>query len=445
MPVLSPLRLDVRRKSVVSSVMEPRERVNALRQRVNGCLFFTSPARKVEQLSVALAMCSVPASIALTEAFLIYPLVLRLAALYRRGAKLNMPRIFWFWLCWAALEFVSWLHSPELGHGWGEMRHLLLIGALFLLMPVMNSASVNAFVWRGIVIVATLSSAVLISQFVLHLSRHRVGLDQVVYLRGGGLLHHWMIYGTVETLVFAGLLELLHFFRPERWWLLPVAAIHIAAIVLSLTRTLWVCCLLVLACHFLWTRSRWSWAIPAIPCLLFLLAPSAVRTRITDSVRPDYYANAERLQMLRVGFRMVRKKPFTGVGPGRVEELYTKYLSASDPVPAYHGHLHNNMVELAAEFGLPALAAALVFVAVLVHDLLRRCAAARNRNQQFLCRTSLLGLAGFVTAGMFDYTYGHSLGIILLAFTVLVPFASSEGSGSDPDAHLQNEMLAQCS
>ena len=370
-------------------------------------------------------MCAVPASIALTEVLLACALISYLVALYRRQAKLNLPRIFWFWLVWAIAELFSWLHSPELRLGWGEMRHLLLIAALFLLVP-MTPARANVATWRGIIIVATLSSTVLIAQFFFHLFRHRAGDDPIVYLRGGGLLHHWMVFGVVEILVFAGLLELLHFFREEWWWLLPVAGINVAAIILSLTRTVWVCCLLILACHFIWTRSRWIWTVAAAPCLLFVIAPGAVRTRITDSARPDYYANAERLQMLRVGIRMVRDKPLTGVGPGRVEELYTEYLSATDLVPAYHGHLHNNAIQLAAEFGLPVVAAALLFLFALFRDLLRRSASAGSRDEKFLCRTSILGLVGFVIAGMFDYTYGHSLGIILLAFAVLAPLASLE-------------------
>ena len=68
-----------------------------------------------------------------------------------------------------------------------------------------------------------------------------------------------------------------------------------------------------------------------------------------------------------------------------------------------------------------ALASALMFVAVLFHDLLTRCKSAVGRDEQFLCRTSLLALAGFVVAGFFDYTYGHSLGLILLGFAVLSP------------------------
>jgi O-antigen ligase len=312
--------------------------------------------------------------------------------------------------------------------GRGEIRHLLLIAALFLLIPALDSVWDRVIVWRGIILVATISSIVLIVKFAARLLFYRGNLDPIIYLRSGGLLHHWMVYGTVEILVFAALIQLWHFYPEARWWLLPILVIHCIAIVVSLTRMLWICCLLLLAAHFVWTRSRWVWAVPVIPVLMFFLAPGAIRSRITDSAQPEYYSNAERLQMLRVGWKMVREKPWTGVGPGRVDTLYTKYLSPGDPVPAYHGHLHNNVVQLAAEFGLPVVAVALVFFLVLLHDLRIRYKAASDRNEEFLCRTSLLSLAGFVVSGAFDYTYGHSLGLTLLFFAVLSPFAASRRS-----------------
>ena len=55
-------------------------------------------------------------------------------------------------------------------------------------------------------------------------------------LRSGGLLHHWMVYATVEILVLAALLQLLHFYPKERWWLLPALLVNGTAILLSLTR-----------------------------------------------------------------------------------------------------------------------------------------------------------------------------------------------------------------
>jgi O-antigen ligase len=241
-----------------------------------------------------------------------------------------------------------------------------------------------------------------------------------------------MVYGTVEVLVFAGLLELWHYFPENRGGLSLLLALNSIAILLSLTRMLWISALLLLALHEILRRSRLFWAIPVVPCLLFFLSPQAVRSRVVYSLRPEYYSNAERVQMLRVGWRMIRQHPFTGVGPGRIDKLYTNYLSISDPVPAYHGHLHNNVVELAAEFGLPVTIAAMLFVAALLRDLRAQSRRATSREERFLCRTSLLALTGFVASGMFDYTYGHSLGLIMLAFAVLTPLVPTKDRSSQP-------------
>jgi O-antigen ligase len=127
---------------------------------------------------------------------------------------------------------------------------------------------------------------------------------------------------------------------------------------------------------------------------------------------------------------MIREKPLVGIGPGRVDRLYTQYLAPGDPVPAYHGHLHNNLVQLGAEFGAPATLAGLIFIGILFRDLWRRYQSATDRDEEFLCRTSLLGLTGFIAAGLFEYTYGHSLGLILVAFTVLSPLVPAASSGA---------------
>jgi exopolysaccharide production protein ExoY len=387
--------------------------------------------RKLDGVLLSLALCAIPVSIAVTEIFLVASLLWRVSELVRNRTKPFVPRVFWFWLVWAALELIVWLRSPALRSGWGEIRHLLLIASLFLALSALNRTEDRVAAWRGIFVTATISSSFLIGTFISRLIYYRGKLDPVVYLRTGGLLHHWMIYGIVEILIFGGLLEFWRLYPEQRRWSGLALAINSLAILLSLTRMLWVCCLLLLALHLVWRRSRWIWVVPLIPFIAFVLAPAPVRSRITTSFDPDYYSNAERIQMLRVGWKMIRDSPITGIGPGLVEQRYRSYLSSTDPVPAYYGHLHNNLAELAAEFGLPVTGAALLFVAVLFWDLRRRERRTTCRGEEFLSRTALLGLIGYLTAGMFDYTYGHSLGIILLSFVVLTPLIPT--SVSEPD------------
>lgn len=383
--------------------------------------------RHIDRLALALALCAVPFSIVVTESLLIVAFGARAVRLKQRQVSVGLPRVFWFWLAWAGLEVLSWLLSPEVRDGWSETRHLLWLAGLFLVLPALDQASHRVAVWRGIFLSATLSSVFLIGDFVSRLIYYRRELsfapDPSLYLRSGGLLNNWMVYGSVEVLVFAGLLAFWDLYPQQRRRWLPVFALNALAILLSLTRMVWICCLLLLGIDLVWRRSKWIWALWLLPLALFLLSPRILRSRLTESVRPDYYSNAERLQMLRVGWRMVRGNPLTGVGPGRVQKLYLRYLSPSDPVPAYHGHLHNNLAQLAAEFGVPVVGAALVFLAALLKDLRKQWAAARDRETRFLCRTSILALTAFLAAGLFDYTYGHILVLILVSFAVLSPLS----------------------
>ncbi len=376
-----------------------------------------------------------PVSIAVTETLLLAAVLTRTVKLAGNRTKSFLPRVFWFWLAWAVLEILVWSCSPDRRIGQGEIRHLFLIAALFFVLPALDRLRDRVAVWQGLFFTATLSSIFLIGTFLSRLLFFRSALDPVMFLRTGGLLHHWMIYGIVEILVFAGLLEFRYAFPEEcRWWP-SVMAINGVAILLSLTRMLWICCLLLLALHLGRRRSRWIWAVPALPFVAFLVAPGPVRDRIMTSLHPSYYSNAERVQMALVGWKMVRGSPLTGVGPGRVDQLYTGYLSPADPVPAYHGHLHNNFVQLAAEFGLPVAGMALLFVGVLWFDLRRSSQWATNRSQEFLCRTAVLGLVGFLAAGMFDYTYGHSLALILLSFVVLMPLIPATDTTEPSEIH----------
>ena len=385
--------------------------------------------RRLETWLAGLSVCAVPGSIAISEALLGSALLLRFWELFRHQANTRFPRALRVWVILAALETFSWLASPHRTAGFGEMRHMLLIAAVLVLAPAFGSARDRVLIWRGIIAIATISSSALIARFVYRMLFYRGTLEAIVYLRGGGLLHHWMVYSTVEIVVFAGLLEMRHFRDGGRRWVRIALAINAIAVLLSLTRMLWISCLLLLALDLLWIRSRRIWAVPLIPCLAFVVLPDAIRMRITDSATLEYYSNAERLQMLRVGLRMIRDKPWTGVGPGRVEEAYTTYLAPGEPVPAYHGHLHNNFLQFGAEFGLPVLVAALYALVILYRDLWLRCRHAVGPEELFLCRSAVLGLTGFVTAGLFDYTYGHSLGLILLAFAMLSPLSSHSPLG----------------
>jgi O-antigen ligase len=374
---------------------------------------------------LALALTAVPISIAASETLLTVALISRLILVATRRASSIVPRVFWIWLGWATLEIISWTVSPEPRAGWSEIRRLLLCAALFLVMPALDETRHQVAAWRGVFLAAALSSLFLIGDFASRLIYYRrelaLGGDPSLYLRSGGLLNNWMVFGTVAILVLAALLAFSRFYPEEKRVYIPLFVITGVAIVVSLTRMLWVCSALLLAAELIWRRSRWTWVAIVLPLALYLAVPGVIRTRVKESMDPGYYANAERVQMLRVGWKMIRNHPLAGVGAGRVERLYANYLSKGEAEPAYHGHLHNNLVQMAAQSGIPVAVLGVLLVIVLFRDLTKAWKRAQDRGERFLCRTAILGLAGFTLAGAFDYTYGHSLAIILLSFAVLSP------------------------
>ena len=389
---------------------------------------------QIGRWSLVLGLSAVPASIAISEFFLSIAALAQITKWVRRQTQIHWPRCLWFWLAWVGMQLVLWAISPEPALRESEIRHTLLLAVLFVTLPGLNRVADRRMAWRGVFLTATLSSLVLIGEFVWRLIRYSKeiadGGDISYYVRSGGLVHHWMVYGTIEILVFAGLISYWSIYSEERrrWW--PVIAVNVIAIVLSLTRMAWVTCMLLLVIHLVWKRSKWIWALPLVPLALYMISPAAVRVRVADTFNPTYFSNFERVQMLRVGWQMVREHPLTGVGPGRVEKLYESYLSPEDPVPAYHGHLHNNLIQIAAQFGIPATLVSLIFLGVLLHDLLRARAAATNRDAQFISQTALLSFTGFLVSGVFEYTYGHSLGLIMVSFAVLPALLPVNGERS---------------
>src|SRR5579884_1029375 len=244
--------------------------------------------RRLEAWLFGLGIIFVPVSIAVTECLLAGSLVLRIFSCFR-GTPVAFPRIFRIWLVWAGIQLLVWLHSPSLRTGFGEIRHQLLIAALFFLLPAIESVRDRVMIWRGVFACSTVNALAVILHFLWRLRVHPVHGDPVVYLRSGGLLHHWAVFSAVEIVVFGGLLPYWRSYREHHSWLVPVLATHSAAIVLSLTRMLWISAVVVLLIYCVWNRSRWVWGLPLIPLVLFWASPNPVRTRVIESSDPAYY------------------------------------------------------------------------------------------------------------------------------------------------------------
>ena len=128
------------------------------------------------------------------------------------------------------------------------------------------------------------------------------------------------------------------------------------------------------------------------------------------------------------GTRMVAAHPLTGVGPRQVHVQAESYRD-SEIFPEWHyQHLHNNVLQIAAEAGLLALVAWVLLWVRVALDLLR-FRRGQDPSLRLWASVGLAVLAAFLVAGMLEYNFGDSEVLILLFFFVTVPYILARRMG----------------
>ena len=154
-----------------------------------------------------------------------------------------------------------------------------------------------------------------------------------------------------------------------------------------------------------------------------VVAPTPLRGKLTSIVDVSSPSASERLYMWRSGARMIRDAPWLGLGPGGVKRHYRRY---KDPAARRTGtsHLHNNLIQVAAERGLIGLAAWLaIWIAFLARagGVYRALPEARA-DERALVAGSLAAVVGVLVAGLFEYNVGDSEVIALVWMVMAFPF-----------------------
>ncbi len=179
-------------------------------------------------------------------------------------------------------------------------------------------------------------------------------------------------------------------------------------------------------------RPRLGLALPPLVALLVLLLPSGVKERAASTFDRTDAAARDRLAMWRAGAVMVSERPFFGVGPGRIEELYPLYRQPGF-VESTVGHLHDNVVQVAAETGVPS---ALAYLALVVAAF-SAWPLARDRSRpavRALARGALAANAALFVAGIFEYNFGDVEVLRLMLVVLALPFAAARaGTGAAPE------------
>lgn len=348
--------------------------------------------------------------------------ILWLVALIKTGHQPRLPPFFMPLVAYSGLTLVSAAFSGDPLASFVDSKQLVL----FLMVPVVMMFARGSNANRVLDVIIALGSAGALYGV---LQFAALGYDSLAE-RPRGALGHWMTFSGVLMLVTCAAISRLLYFQKE--WLWPAIAVPalVAALVLSLTRNAWlgaVAAVLVLLALRNW---RLLLVVPVAALVLVLVAPGAVMSRINSIGDMTDPTTRDRIVMLRKGVRMVKAHPVTGVGPEMVERVYLDY---PDPmaVNTTNPHLHNVPVQIAAERGLPALAAWLWFVIVAIRGLWRQL---RTGPAKALAGAGLAAMISMLVAGLFEYNFGDSEFLMLFLGLITLPYAAIETDAADVDS-----------
>ena len=353
------------------------------------------------QLSIAASAILLTAAIGLWVSILL---------IYRE--RLELPATCWPLLAYAVLTMVSVAASRDPVVSLADSKEVLL----FLVVPVVYRLARGARAWTVGTIIITVGAATAVVGIVQY------GILEFDHLgqRPRGSMGHYMTYSGLLMLVIGLAAARLLFGTRDRLWAALVLPALVVALTLTFTRSAWVGACAGVSLLLVLNDFRLLALAPVGAAIFFALAPAQITDRVYAMFDLQDPTNRDRFAMVRAGGRMIADHPVTGVGPEMVQHVYADYRDAG-AVNEVNPHLHNVPLQIAAERGLPALAAWLWFIVVATVELWRRL---RRQASRALAAGGLAAMASMLAAGMFEYNFGDSEFLLLLLVLLTLPAAA---------------------
>jgi putative inorganic carbon (hco3(-)) transporter len=325
-----------------------------------------------------------------------------------------------FMLCTA----VSLALSPEPFLGRAAISKFWLFGIIVLVANIFSERDVTQ-AYLALFSLSVMAALLVIAQFLIigHVS---------VETRLTGFMGHWMTLSGELMLAFITGVGFLLFGRPRGLWLwLAGLALLGVALSMTLTRSVWLATLagilvLLLLRHFHW---RTFAAAGLVAGIMAIAAPAVIQKRIVSMWDANDPSNYARLAIWKAGRRMVEAHPWIGVGPQRISRVFYDYhpiQSDRNRSGFYPVHMHNNLLQFAAERGIPCALAWLWLILKLAGDhwirFRRTLATDQTRTVSAVGFTAVVVL---FLAGFFEFNFGDSEVLMVFLFLVSAPYALS--------------------
>jgi O-antigen ligase len=258
-----------------------------------------------------------------------------------------------------------------------------------------------------------------------------------------GLQRHWMAFSGQELY---GLLIAVAwvFFAPmpkRREWIGWVSAGVIGlALLLAETRSIWIAAFFA-SIYLLWFWRRLLVAfVPVVLVVGFLVAPAALRERVTSLWNPhgDTDSNMQRIVCWRTGWEMIKAHPLLGLGPDVQKLKFYDYVPKDIPWPlptGFYEHLHNVYIQYAADRGIPTMLMMVWFLVQIIIDSFRKLKTLPpgRSTLRFLLHAAVSCTLGSMVFGVAEYNLNTSVILSLyLSIAACAAIASEEPNDGNP-------------
>ena len=380
-----------------------------------------SPLETVAVWLLGGSLALVQLNLAASETLLALAGLLWLTLAIREGRRPAVPAFFMPLAGLALWTLVSTAASADPAAGLREDKQLLLYAIVPMTMRLARGPRAQRVVTWIIAVGGVSAFAGIVQGIIVG----NLNYDYLIHNRPHGLLGHYMTYSGVLMLVFgAAVAQLIY---AEQEWIWPAVAVPalLVALAVTLSRNVWMGALAGVTVLLMLRRKSLIGAVLAV--LVLALAVTPVRTRMLSVFDPANATNRDRVSMLKSGAAMVHDHWLTGVGPNLVPREYLAHYKRADAVDpedqrgSTRAHLHNVIVQLAAERGVPALALWLWFVIAAAAGLWQMM---RRGPAPALAASGLFALVAMFVAGLFEHNFGDSEFLILFLGLITLPWAA---------------------
>ncbi|MEW6456977.1 MAG: O-antigen ligase family protein [Acidobacteriota bacterium] len=357
----------------------------------------------------------IPISIASSQVFYTLSSLLLIIILIKNKKKIRIPAFFIPLGIYAILTIFSAIFSVRRDESLKDIKEILLFLIVILIFNSIKDTYELKILNYAISIPIILSSILSFLQFYVFPSIEK---------RATGFLSHYMTQAGIMLLIFSVSLGLFLGEKKNKkiYWLF-IFILSTLALIFTMTRGAWIGAIFSAFLIFIIYKPKFALSIPMALVIFFLVSPENIKQRALSTFSLEDASNRDRIYMLEAGIKIIKSSPVLGGGPNTIKYLYAdkKYRPAG--AKKTNPHLHNNIIQISAERGIPALITWLSFIIFSFILLYKKWKKSQDPYLKHLSLGILGGVLGFFISGFFEYNFGDSEVKMLFLYLISAPLA----------------------